>query len=105
MHVFQKHNISSAYRLAGGNDPFSAVKTPSKKTIRSEFASKISKTFLDALYAFLDGLVHLASDDWNLSLAGSNMITNPHPETALSNADMDLTSTVCLILVSHSLCN
>ena len=34
-----------------------------QKPIAGEFSNKITKTFLDAIYAFLDGLVHLSSDE------------------------------------------
>ena len=69
MHVFQKHNATAAYKIAGGVDPTApqSAKPTKQKAIGPEFASKISKAFLDALYAFLDGLVHLASDDWHIS--------------------------------------
>lgn len=94
MQALQKHNISLSYRLAGANDPFSVNKGFSKKTFRPEFASKIIKAFLDALYGFLDGFVHLASDDWKLSSAASDLTKITHHETS-NNLDVDLTSTVC----------
>ena len=68
VHVFQKHNATAAYKIAGGVDPtavYSAM-PQSRRPLGPEFASNISKAFLDALYAFLDGLVHLVSDDWHL---------------------------------------
>ena len=49
-----------AYRFAGGILDAQAVK---QKPITGEFSNKITKTFLDAIYAFLDGLVHLSSDE------------------------------------------
>ncbi len=49
-----------AYRFAGGLLDAQAVK---QKPITGEFSNKITKTFLDAIYAFLDGLVHLSSDE------------------------------------------
>ena len=69
MHAFHKHNSTAAYKIAGGVDPTasSSTKPAKQKAIGPEYASKISKAFLDALYAFLDGLVHLASDDWHAS--------------------------------------
>jgi Exocyst complex component Sec5 len=69
MHTFHKHNSTAAYKIAGGVDPTtsSSTKPTKQKAIGPEYASKISKAFLDALYAFLDGLVHLASDDWHAS--------------------------------------
>lgn len=46
--------------MAGGLLDVQAVK---QKPIAGEFSNKITKTFLDAIYAFLDGLVHLSSDE------------------------------------------
>lgn len=34
-----------------------------QKQIPPVFSNKVTKAFLDSLYSFLDGLVHLASDD------------------------------------------
>jgi len=60
IHSYQKHITTVAYRLAGGLLDAQAVK---QKPIAGEFSNKITKTFLDAIYAFLDGLVHLSSDE------------------------------------------
>lgn len=49
-----------AYRLAGG---LLDAQTVRQRPIAGEFSNKITKTFLDAIYAFLDGLVHLSSDE------------------------------------------
>ncbi|GJJ10531.1 hypothetical protein Clacol_004757 [Clathrus columnatus] len=99
MQTFQKHNISSAYKIAGGSDPSTTAKPLSKKVVRPEFASKISKAFLDALYAFLDGLVHLASDDWKPPAFASTVIADAHPDTFLDNPDMDIRSTHTRLLL------
>ncbi|KAJ7275010.1 exocyst complex component sec5 [Mycena rebaudengoi] len=67
MELFQRHVTTAAFKLAGGVDlsPSSASisKTVRQNPIPSAFVSKITKAFLDALYAFLDGLVHLASEE------------------------------------------
>jgi exocyst complex component 2 len=60
IYSYQKHITTVAYRFAGGLLDAQAVK---QKPIAGEFSNKITKTFLDALYAFLDGLVHLSSDE------------------------------------------
>ena len=60
IHSYQKHITTVAYRFAGGLLDAQAVK---QKPITGEFSNKITKTFLDAIYAFLDGLVHLSSDE------------------------------------------
>ncbi|RPD65706.1 hypothetical protein L226DRAFT_557688 [Lentinus tigrinus ALCF2SS1-7] len=66
MRIFQKHITTSAFKIAGGVDLSSSSSSSRSKTqnqIASEFVQKITKAFLDSLYAFLDGLVHLASDE------------------------------------------
>ena len=64
--LFQRHIATCAFKLAGGIDLSSS--TSSSRLVKqypvpSEFVAKITKAFLDTLYAFLDGLVHLASDE------------------------------------------
>ncbi|KAK7036624.1 Exocyst complex component S5 [Paramarasmius palmivorus] len=65
MELFQRHVTTAAFKLAGGVDLSSSSLTkPLKQNpIPSAFVSKITKAFLDVLYAFLDGLVHLASEE------------------------------------------
>jgi len=53
-----------AYRIAAGADlPTSSSKSSKQSPIPQVFASKITRAFLDAIYAFLDGLVLLASSE------------------------------------------
>jgi hypothetical protein len=52
-----------AFKIAGGLEVDSRSGTVRQNQISREYKSKITKTFLDALYAFLDGLVHLASEE------------------------------------------
>jgi exocyst complex component 2 len=64
---FQRIVTTAAFKIAGGVD-LSNVTSPTPRTIKQNqlgptFASKITKAFLDAFYAFLDGLVLLASDE------------------------------------------
>ncbi|EGO29432.1 hypothetical protein SERLADRAFT_445247 [Serpula lacrymans var. lacrymans S7.9] len=64
--TFQRQVTTSAFKVAGGIELSSSVssfKTMKQNTVAPAFITKISKAFLDAIYAFLDGLVHLASDD------------------------------------------
>ena len=66
MRTFQKQITTSAFKIAGGVDlssSSSSSKSKSQNPIASEFVTRITKAFLDSLYAFLDGLVHLASDE------------------------------------------
>jgi hypothetical protein len=77
--TFQRHMTTTAFKLAstgvGG-----AAQQASQQYIR-----KIAKSFIDALYAFLDGLVHLASEE--------NGVPGPSQKVAIVDgvvADADL---------------
>ncbi|KAJ6486945.1 exocyst complex component sec5 [Mycena sanguinolenta] len=77
MELFQRQVTTAAFKLAGGVDLASSSslsKTVRQNPIPAAFVSKITKAFLDALYAFLDGLVHLASDE-------SPIVTGKMPRT------------------------
>lgn len=65
MEIFQRHLTTAAYKLAGGVDlSTSALTKPTKQnSIATAFVTKITKAFIDTLYAFLDGLMNLASDE------------------------------------------
>ena len=84
MEVFQRQITTAAFKIAGGIDLSanpSAGKLVKQNPVPSVFISKITKAFLDVLYAFLDGLVHLASDDSPVGkrqVAGDSVtVTNP----------------------------
>ena len=72
--VFQRHLTTSALKFAGGIELSS---TPlSFWTIRHDqilpaFATKITKASLDAVRAFLDGLVHLTFPEWTVTTTKS----------------------------------
>jgi len=66
MEHFQRHLTTAAFKLAGGIDISSSIslsKPTKQNPIPQVFVTRITKAFLDALYAFLDGLVLLASDE------------------------------------------
>ncbi|KAI0340406.1 hypothetical protein BDW22DRAFT_1360370 [Trametopsis cervina] len=67
LHTFQRQMSTGAFKIAGGVDLLSSAAPTSRVTkqniIAPVFVNRISKAFLDSLYAFLDGLVHLASDE------------------------------------------
>ena len=97
--VFQRHMTTAAFKIAGGVEASSSsVTRPLKQhPIPQAFISKITKGFLDALYAILDGLVLLASDE-------SPIIHGKRPD--VSNAAqmgldplelLDLTDSVCQV--------
>ena len=64
---FQRMITTAAFTIAGGVDLSNALPPNSKPVkqypVAPTFVTKITKAFLDALYAYLDGLVHLASDE------------------------------------------
>ncbi|KAJ7177204.1 hypothetical protein C8R46DRAFT_1347049 [Mycena filopes] len=61
--LFQRRITSAAFKIAGGVDPASTdiARLPKQNPTPAAFVSKITKAFVDALYAFLDGLVYLGS--------------------------------------------
>ena len=64
--TFQRHLTTATFKLAGGVDIPSASnphKPLKQHAISQEFLSNITKAFLETVYAFLDGLVHLASEE------------------------------------------
>lgn len=101
IHDFQKHVTTCAFKIAGGVDlssssNMSSSRSGKRKTVAPEFSSKIIKAFLDSLYAFLDGLVHLASDDSPTmaeaqpTLADmSSTLTGAHPLELVDIQDAD----------------
>ena len=91
MQTFQKHLTTEAFKIAGGIDlnP-SATKPTRQHRIPATFISKITKSFLDSLYAFLDGLVLLASEDTEFKkpVPGADVPSGSRTES------MDLTNPV-----------
>ncbi|KAJ4468807.1 exocyst complex component sec5 [Lentinula aciculospora] len=64
MELFQRHITTAAYRIAGGVDTSSLIsKGIRQNPIPAAFVSKITKAFMDVLYAFLEGLVKLVEDE------------------------------------------
>ena len=73
MAAFQKANARQAFHLAGGRTGgVSASGLEARKNrgagdspVAPEFTARIKGAFLDAIYAFLDGLVHLALSEYS----------------------------------------
>ncbi|GAA5845225.1 hypothetical protein JCM3766R1_003363 [Sporobolomyces carnicolor] len=84
--AFHRFNVIAAYRVAGGseeraqallgnnsatpvgsssgvNNPLSNSRTRHDVDLAAEYQRKVQGAFLDGLYAFLDGLVHVAFSD------------------------------------------
>ncbi|KAH9923300.1 exocyst complex component Sec5-domain-containing protein [Amylocystis lapponica] len=93
-----KQITTCAFKIAGGVDlssasNISASRLAKRKAIAPEFVAKITRAFLDTLYAFLDGLVHLASDEFpstqtlQEATAASSSGANPLELVDIQNAD------------------
>lgn len=81
-----------AYKIASGADlPVSSSKASKQSPIPQVFASKITRAFLDAIYAFLDGLVLLTSSEPPvLEKPPSNMGVVPPAEGAIEMSLQEL---------------
>ncbi|KAF8907521.1 exocyst complex component Sec5-domain-containing protein [Mucidula mucida] len=98
MEAFQRQVTTAAYKLAGGVDLSTAslTKPTRQNPITSAFVSKITKTFMDALYAFLDGMLRLASDESPIALGKKPFVvvesdaTNPLDLLDLTDGDIRL---------------
>ena len=97
MHIFQRHLTTTAFKIAGGldlsaptttNGLVSSAKPIKQNKIAPEFASKITKSFLDSLYAVLDGMVHLASDDAEVSRPGLDNVSGGNFVNRLEMLDL-----------------
>jgi exocyst complex component 2 len=59
---FQRQLTTWALKFASGAEASSSSSRLARRPIPNEFLVKITKTFLDATYAFLNGLVQLAEE-------------------------------------------
>lgn len=85
---FQIHAATSAYKIAGGIDASKHGAIAAKQIpIGREFAQKIQKTFVDSLYALLDGLEKLSRSDYSPPLTASIDATIMVPTRALPAVD------------------
>ena len=97
--VFQRHMTTSAFKIAGGVEASSSSATRPLKQypIPSAFVAKITKAFLDALYAILDGLVLLASDESPI-VHGKRPDVSTAIQMGLNPLELlDLTDSVCQV--------
>lgn len=98
MHTFQKHATTCAFKIAGGvelsgNTSLTLTRSSKQTALAPVFVQKIIKAFLDSLYAFLDGLVHLASDESSTDASAviAEAVTSPGTS---SLATIDVRNTV-----------
>lgn len=96
--VFQRHMTTAAFKIAGGVEASSSATRPLKQNpIPSAFVTKITKAFLDALYAILDGLVLLASDESPI-VRGKRPDVSTALQMGLNPLELlDLTDSVCQV--------
>jgi exocyst complex component 2 len=97
--LFQRQITTDAFKIAGGLDMSSST-NPSKPIkqyqITSDFITKIIKAFLDSLYAFLDGLVLLASEESPISVGKQFTIPDVSTVAGTNPLDLlDISETVC----------
>ncbi|KIP09756.1 hypothetical protein PHLGIDRAFT_126060 [Phlebiopsis gigantea 11061_1 CR5-6] len=104
--LFQRQVTAGAFKLAGGIDLTSGLTSTSRlvkqNPVPAILVNRITKAFLDTLYAFLDGLVHLASDEspkmLDNGVSETNVTNEPNPLELIDveNPDMRL-----LLVVSN----
>ena len=96
--TFQRHLTTAAFKLAGGVDLPSASnphKPLKQHVISQELLSNITKAFLETVYAFLDGLVHLASEESPASRAQQAAVIDAGMAPGSNPLELlDLTETV-----------
>jgi len=101
---FQRQVTTWAFKFASGAEPSSTSSRLARRPIPNEFLVKVTKAFLDATYAFLDGLVSLAEEgtpvttaekipNVNLDTTGSLQASGP-----LNTLDLD---TRTLLVISN----
>jgi exocyst complex component 2 len=106
--LYQRHITTAAFKLAGGVDlsaSNSASRSLKQNPVSAAFVSKITKAFVDAVYAFLDGLVLLASEPSLVNSPGKNPTPVGAHATPVSNRlellDLENTDTRLLIVVAN----
>ncbi|GES86089.1 exocyst complex component Sec5-domain-containing protein [Rhizophagus clarus] len=63
-HIFHKYNSRSAYKIASQNYLSSDKDNDKSVKIPENYLIKIKETFLNSLYAYLEGLVHLVFTEY-----------------------------------------
>ncbi|KAJ1030000.1 hypothetical protein NDA16_000913 [Ustilago loliicola] len=110
--AFHKSNARQAFHLAGGRSastPVSALEASRKhrsaeQPVAPEFTARIKGAFLDALYAFLDGLVHLAFSEYSPlepRTALSVQTVPGHPGSSVDVRDLDTRVLLSVTNLSH----
>ena len=105
--LFQRQVTAGAFKLAGGIDITSnpsSSRLIKQNPVPATFVTRIAKAFLDTLYAFLDGLVHLASDEspkmLEKDVSDVNSSNEPNP-LELVDIENPVSHAVGIILYRH----
>ncbi|KAG8892472.1 hypothetical protein FRB99_002694, partial [Tulasnella sp. 403] len=99
IHKFQKNNTSSAYKIATSSGTAEVTGRSVKKTLSPEFTAKITKAFLDSLYAILDGFVPLAMEEPKQSaVADMDKHTGPGADASATLDLRDLDTRLLLVI-------
>ncbi|QRV81990.1 exocyst complex component Sec5 [Ceratobasidium sp. AG-Ba] len=101
MHFFQKHNTTAAFKIAGGADLGPSHSDSKQRPVPAVFTSKISKTFLDSLYAFLDGLGHLASPEYKFTESVVRSEAGRKPNSTAVKVDLSNVDVRILLVISN----
>jgi exocyst complex component 2 len=100
---------TGAFKIAGGVDLSSSAAPSSRlakqNSISTLFTSKITKAFLDSLYAFLDGLVHLASDESPPNIVSQALTSDLAEGPTINSSDLLDVRNVVRIKTAGSLVN
>lgn len=96
--AFHRSNARAAYHIASGRGSDPAESSRSKDTgVPAESTARIKGAFLDALYAFLDGIVHLAFAEYDPL---DPTITTSHKVVGNSRLTVDVQELDTRILLS-----
>ncbi|KAI0305323.1 exocyst complex component Sec5-domain-containing protein [Multifurca ochricompacta] len=104
---FQRQVTTWAFKFANGAEVSSTSSRFPRRSIPNEFVIKITKAFLDATYAFLDGLVRLAAEGSPITetqkfpTVGTMTLGTPggiHPLGVLDTSDVDIRT---LLVISN----
>lgn len=87
---FQVYSATAAYKIAGGIDASKHSAIAAKQIpIGREFGQRIQKTFVDSLYALLDGLEKLSRQDYTPPSNPSFDTMSTAPSRSLVPIDID----------------
>lgn len=103
--VFQRHVTATAFKLAGGVDRASVLSRGTKQNaIAPAFTTKITKAVFDAMYALLDGFVHLASSDSPVVTKATATLRDPEKGRVSDSSVISGTNKLQLVDLTDGVC-